>query len=72
MVCGGWLEGLVIECLVLEGQEAWDFEKVELVVCGFRNGMPRQVRVHVCECLLLDLLYGLWCPDAICPSLIIA
>ena len=72
MVCSRWLKGFVIECFVFEGQKAWDFEKVELIVGRLGNGMSRQVCVHVCERLLFDLLYSFWCPDAVCPPLIIA
>jgi hypothetical protein len=72
VVGDGRLECLVVEGLVLEREEAWYFEQIQLVVGGLGDGMSRQVCIHICECLLLDLSFsGFWRLDAVCPPLIV-
>lgn len=73
VVCRGRLEGLVVEGSGFEGEEARDFEQIELVVGGLRYGMSGQVCIHECKRLLLALILDcFWHSGAVSPAFIVA
>lgn len=71
VVCGGWVEGLVVPRCGLEGQEARDFELVEFAVAGFGDGVSGDVDVHEAEGLLDGFFAGFFW-DAVGATFVVA